>query len=88
MLCNLIIMIYYSLCFNFLSIGKLCFTDFMEVVYLKLAEKDTRDEIYKAFTLFDKERTGFITFENLRQVAIELGEGKPGKNIYLSISII
>jgi len=55
--------------------GRLCFTDFMEVVYFKLAEKDTRDEIYKAFTLFDKERTGFITFENLRQVALELGEG-------------
>ncbi len=47
----------------------------MEVVNLKLAEKDSRDEILKAFKLFDKDHSGFITFENLQQTAIELGEG-------------
>jgi len=47
----------------------------MDVICIKLAEKDSRDEILKAFKLFDKDQTGYITFENLRQIATELGEG-------------
>lgn len=47
----------------------------MEVISHKLAEKDSKAEILKAFKLFDKDHTGFITFENLRQIAVELGEG-------------
>lgn len=47
----------------------------MEIVSTKLAEKDTRDEILKAFKLFDRDQIGRITFENLRKIAEELGEG-------------
>lgn len=68
--------------------GKLCFTDFMEVINLKLAEKDSRDEILKAFKLFDKDHTGFITFENLRQIAVELGEGLNDEEIRVSIKFL
>lgn len=55
--------------------GKLGYNDFLEIIHTKLAEKDSKDEILKAFRLFDRDHTGGITFQNLKQIAIELGEG-------------
>lgn len=57
------------------SVGLLCFNDFVEIISTKLAEKDSKDEIMKAFRLFDRNQSGKITFENLQQIAAELGEG-------------
>lgn len=50
------------------------FDQFLPIAAKKFEEKSTREEIMKAFSLFDADNTGRITFENLKQVANELGE--------------
>ncbi|KAK7811075.1 hypothetical protein U0070_016015 [Myodes glareolus] len=40
----------------------------------KMSEKDTKEENLKAFKLFDDDKTGKITFKNLKHVAKELGK--------------
>ena len=56
------------------SSGKLSLDSFMMLMGNKMSEKDTKEEILKAFKLFDDDDTGKITFTNLRRVAAELGE--------------
>jgi len=54
--------------------GKLSYGDFLALMAVKMAEKDTKEEILKAFRLFDDDETGTISFRNLKRVAKELGE--------------
>lgn len=54
--------------------GRISFDDFLAVVTQKMAEKDTKEEILRAFRLFDDDETGKISFRNLKRVANELGE--------------
>jgi len=54
--------------------GEVTREQFTEMMASRLIEKDTRDEIAKAFRLFDDDETGKITFQNLKRVAKELGE--------------
>ena len=56
------------------GLGSLSFEEFLNLMATKMSEKDTKDEILKAFRLFDDDDTGKITFKNLKRVAKELGE--------------
>ena len=54
--------------------GTIDFPEFLEMMSSKMAERDPREEIMKAFRLFDDDETGKISFKNLKRVAKELGE--------------
>lgn len=54
--------------------GTIDFNDFLTLMTHKMCEKDSREEIMKAFRLFDDDETGKISFRNLKRVAKELGE--------------
>ncbi|CAG9318289.1 unnamed protein product [Blepharisma stoltei] len=54
--------------------GTIDFKEFLEIMTMKMSEKDNPDEIQKAFDLFDIDSAGRITYENLREIALELGE--------------
>ncbi|XP_043268528.1 caltractin [Venturia canescens] len=56
------------------GLGKLSFEEFLNVMSVKMSEKDSKEEILKAFRLFDDDDTGKISFKNLKRVARELGE--------------
>ena len=47
----------------------------------KMMERDSREEIIKAFRLFDDENSGHITFKSLKRVARELGEALTDEEI-------
>jgi Ca2+-binding EF-hand superfamily protein len=46
----------------------------LDMMTAKMSEKDSREEILKAFRLFDDDEKGKISFRNLKRVAKELGE--------------
>lgn len=54
--------------------GTIDFNDFLSLMTAKMTEKDSKEEILKAFKLFDDDETGKISFRNLKRVAKELGE--------------
>ena len=54
--------------------GTIDFSEFLEMMTAKMSERDSREEILKAFRLFDDDETGKISFRNLKRVAKELGK--------------
>jgi centrin-2/centrin-1 len=53
--------------------NQLDFNEFLEIMTAKMNEKDTKEQIQKAFLLF-KGPSGQISFDDLKAVAKELGE--------------
>lgn len=56
------------------GIGKLSYEEFLHLMTIKMSEKDSKEDVLRAFRLFDDDDTGKISFKNLKRVAIELGE--------------
>jgi Ca2+-binding EF-hand superfamily protein len=54
---------------------QLTLPSFQVIAAQLIAQRDPRDEILRAFALFDTDDKGIITLEDLRRVARELGEG-------------
>merc|ERR1719329_1715491 len=54
--------------------GTLEYEEFLKMMTHKILNRDPKDEILKAFRLFDDDETGKISFKNLKRVAKELGE--------------
>ena len=49
------------------------FNDFLEIMTTKMSEKDSSEELEKAFILFSQNKS-FIDFQDLKRIARELGE--------------
>jgi len=54
--------------------GTIDFEEFMLLMSGKLGDKDAKEDIVKAFRLFDDDETNKVSFKNLKRVAKELGE--------------
>ncbi|CAN6674637.1 cell division control protein 31 [Trichomonascus vanleenenianus] len=50
------------------------YDDFYQVMSAKIAARDPLEEIRRAFLLFDHDKTGKISLQDLKRVAQELGE--------------
>lgn len=57
--------------------------DFEMMMAPKMGDRNSKEEIYKTFRLFDPENTGFITFRTLKSICLELGEG-----LYVTFSFV
>ncbi|EAN91314.1 putative centrin-4 [Trypanosoma cruzi] len=62
------------------SNGLIGYGEFERVVKSRMAQKDSPEEILKAFQLFDLDKKGKISFANLKEVAKLLGEN-PGDDV-------
>ena len=56
------------------GIGTISFEEFFAIMSVKMSEKDEKEEILKAFKLFDDDDTGSISLNNIKRIAKELGE--------------
>ena len=44
--------------------------------------KDSKEEIYKVFKLFDEDQTGKISFKNLKKISGEVGENLSDEELH------
>ncbi|KAF7237434.1 Centrin-2 [Varanus komodoensis] len=56
------------------GLGKIGFDAFYSVMTQKMSEVDPKEEILKAFKLFEDPESGRISFKNLKRIATEIGE--------------
>lgn len=54
--------------------GTIDFEEFLTMMTTKMSQRDSKEEILKAFRLFDDDESGKISLGNLRRVAKEIGE--------------
>jgi Ca2+-binding EF-hand superfamily protein len=55
--------------------GTIDFEEFVQMMQVKLQEVDVQEEIIEAFRVFDKERTGFVSIDEVKKVLTKMGDG-------------
>merc|ERR1719164_33814 len=68
------------------STGTIDFNEFLELLLVKMSEKDTKEDAMRAFRQFDLDHQGRISFANLQAVARELAETMTHEEISEMIS--
>lgn len=61
--------------------GNIDFDEFFGLMTTKISDKNTRAQYAKVFAMYDEERKGYITAENLAAVAQTLGENITSEEI-------
>ena len=54
--------------------GEIEFDEFLEMMTARISDKNSREEIEKVFKLFDSDRTGEISLDNMKRVCADLAE--------------
>merc|ERR1711977_814614 len=54
--------------------GEIGFDEFLKMMTNKILNKDPKDDMLKAFKLFDDDQTGSVSFKNLKRCAKETGQ--------------
>ena len=61
------------------------FNDFVTIMEIKMGEKETEEEISRAFELFVDGKEGFISFESLKRIAEEIEENGSDEDLLAMI---
>merc|ERR1740115_155090 len=48
--------------------------EFLDMMTARISDKNSREDIERVFKLFDSDRTGEVSLDNMKRVAKELGE--------------
>merc|ERR1719335_1089461 len=54
--------------------GEIGFPEFLQMMTNKILNKYPKDDMVKAFGLFDDDKTGFVTLKNMKRVAKETNQ--------------
>lgn len=57
------------------------YNEFITIMTSRMGPRDSKDEIYKIFKLFDEDNLNKITFKNLKRIASEVGEKIPDEEL-------
>ena len=57
--------------------GEIEFDEFLDMMTARISDTNTKEDLERVFKLFDEDRSGEITCDNLKRVAKELGEDIP-----------
>ena len=54
--------------------GDIDFEEFLDLMTAGISDTDSEEDVRKVFNLFDDDKTGYISLQNLKRVAKDLGE--------------
>lgn len=54
--------------------GDINFDEFLDLMTARIGDSDSKEDVQKVFNLFDDDKTGYISLQNLKRVSKDLGE--------------